>query len=300
MKQFLTNIFCFLSIVFVLAVCADICVSHTLRHSKNQMYVGWNDIYNDTTHYDLVINGNSRALQHFNPYILDSLLLINTYNLGMNGSMINRQIIKYDKYCELHGEPKYLLQNIDLFTMASTMGYEREQFFPYFFYDRDLMQTVDKFEHFTFAEKYLPYCRYMGIDIRPQDDGLYKGYKGKDNPWNGTDFLEQKNIALEKDSLMLRMFDNFLEKQIQTGIHIIFVYSPMYHGVIDKCPNMNKMYNMYDSIASKYDIPILNYFEMPICYDTTYFYNAIHLNRIGAEIFTTHLAQDVDSIMLTQ
>ena len=32
---------------------------------------------------------------------------------------------------------------------------------------------------------------------------------------------------------------------------------------------------------------------MDICYDTTYFYNAMHLNKIGAEIFSDTLANDI-------
>lgn len=162
------------------------------------------------------------------------------------------------------------------------------------------MHQADEYEHFTLAEKYIPYYRYIGIDIHEWDDGLYKGYRGQDKAWDGTMFSQMDTVQVSSDTAMLRLFDDFLTEQARLGTQVILVYSPIYHGVIDKCPNMNKMYNMYDSIASKYDIPILNYFEMPICYDTTYFYNAIHLNRIGAEIFTTHLAQDVDSIMLTQ
>jgi hypothetical protein len=115
------------------------------------MYAAWNHVYNDTTDYDLVINGSSRAWVQYDPMILDSMLEINTFNLGMDGSAINRQILKYKKYSELHSTPKYLIQNIDLGTMSATVGYEREQFFSYFFYDRDLMWDFDQYEHFSFA-----------------------------------------------------------------------------------------------------------------------------------------------------
>lgn len=296
MKKFLIHSVVFAAILWVFAIIADIYVSNNLRYSKERKYAAWNGIYNDPTYYDLVINGNSRAWVQYDPHILDSILHLNTYNLGIDGSAINRQIIKYHKYCELHGQPKYLLQNIDIFTMARTFGYEREQFFPYFFYDRDLMRQTNEYEHFTFAEKYIPYYRYMGLDMLHLDDGLYKGYRGQDKAWDGTMFSQMDTVQVASDTAMLRLFDDFLTEQARLGTQVILVYSPIYHGVIDKCPDIDKMYAMYAALAAKHHLPILNYIDIPLCTDTTYFYNATHLNRQGAEIFTTRLAQDLDSM----
>lgn len=296
MKKFLIHSVVFAAILWVFAIIADIYVSNNLRYSKERKYTAWNGIYNDTTYYDLVINGSSRAWVQYDPHILDSILHLNTYNLGIDGSAINRQIIKYHKYCELHGQPKYLLQNIDIFTMARTFGYEREQFFPYFFYDKDLLHKADKYEHFTLLEKYIPYYRYIGIDLHDWDAGLYKGYCGQDKAWDGSMFSQMDTVQVSSDSSMLRLFDDFLTEQAYLDTRVIFVYSPIYHGVIDKCPDTGKMYTMYDSLAIKHHLSILNYIEMPLCYDTAYFYNATHLNRQGAEIFTTRLAQDLDSM----
>lgn len=298
MKKFLINAACFAAVLLVFALVADIYVSDSLRHSKERKYAAWNGIYNDTVCYDLVINGSSRAWVQYDPHILDSILHLNTYNLGIDGSGINRQMTKYRKYCELNGQPKCLLQNIDIFTISSTFGYEREQFFPYFFYDRDLMRQADEYEHFTFAEKYIPYYRYMGLDMLHLDDGLYKGYCGQEKVWDGTMFSQMDTVQVSSDADMLRLFDAFLTEQARLGTQVVLVYSPIYHGVIDKCPDIDRMYTMYDTLAAKHHLTILNYMEMPLCTDTTYFYNATHLNRQGADIFTTRLAQDIDSIWI--
>ncbi|GHV09600.1 hypothetical protein FACS1894162_0470 [Bacteroidia bacterium] len=50
---------------------------------------------------------------------------------------------------------------------------------------------------------------------------------------------------------------------------------------------------VYHGFAEKYDIPFLDYTHDPICYDTTYFYNAMHLNKKGAELFSLKLANDI-------
>ena len=134
MKKYLLNTLLFTILCLIFAFALDTILSFRLRQNQNRMFANWNQIYNDTTNYDLVINGSSRAWVQYNPFIIDSILYINSYNLGIDGSPINRQIIKYQKYCDLHKMPKYLIQNIDFVTMGFGYGYERVQFFPYFFF----------------------------------------------------------------------------------------------------------------------------------------------------------------------
>ena len=89
---------------------------------------------------------------------------------------------------------------------------------------------------------------------------------------------------------------DFLDKVTLEGTKVLFVYAPVYHEVRTKMTNELQMYEMYDTIAARFNIPILDYNDIPMCYDTTYFYNGTHLNRIGAESFTIQLARDIDSI----
>lgn len=307
MKKYLLNTLLFVVVCLIFAFVLDTILSSRLRQNHNRIFANWNQIYNDTTDYDLVINGSSRAWVQYNPLIIDSTLHINSYNLGIDGSPINRQIIKYQKYCDLHKTPKYLIQNIDLGTMAIRHGYEREQFFPYFFYDRDLIKDFDRYENFSFMEKNFPCYRYLGYkDVITEAifhdnkyhyfDFIKKGYKGQDRKWDGFQLAKQDKVECACDTNAIKIFEDFLNKVTLEGTKVIFVYAPVYHKVRAKMINENQMYEMYDTIAHRFNIPILDYNDIPICYDTTYFYNGTHLNKIGAEMFTTKLAHDIDSI----
>lgn len=309
MKKFLYEILLFTLLIFICACCLDFFLSYRLRQNQNRMYVAWNQMYNDSTCYDLVINGSSRAWTQYDPLILDSILTSNSFNLGIDGSAINRQIIKYRKYCQLHGDPECLIQNIDLGTMAATYGYEREQFFPYFFYDGDLINQYAEYEKFSFAEKYIPCYRYLGYKTvllealfhdneKHYFEYLYKGYHGRNENWDGSVLANLDSITCACDTNMVNTFIGFLEVLKSTGTKVIFVYAPIYYVAREKMVNEQQMFEMYDSIANKYDIPILDYNDIPMCYDTTCFYNATHLNRTGAELFTTKLAHDIDSLGL--
>lgn len=310
MKQFFLRISIFLLIVFVGAWAIDFVISYRLRHNENRMYAAWNDIYQDSLKYDLVVNGGSCACRHYSTFIIDSIMSLNSYNLGIQGSSINRQIIKYNKYCELRGTPSYLIQNIDLGTMNIVTGFEREQFFSYFFFDRNLINQINQYEHFTFAEKYIPCYRYLGYDdvileaLLNDNTKHYielpiKGYSPIEKScWDGSTLKQMDSIVFSCDTTALALFIDFVEQETQKGTKILFVYSPIYYEARQKMVNEQQMFEMYDSIAKKFDIPILDYNDIPMCYDTTYFYNATHLNRIGAELFTTKLAHDIDSLGL--
>jgi hypothetical protein len=304
MKKFILKVFTFGIVIFVFLILLDFCISFHFRKSTSRIFSGWAYIYNtdETIYNDIIINGNSRAWVQYSPNILDDVLGISSYNLGIDGSGINRQIIKFNKYIERHGVPKILIQNIDLFTMAPSYGYEREQFYPYFFYDRTLLNDVDIYENFSYMEKNLPGYRYYGLNQtifeKLEYFPLMKGYAGSDSPWNGTILAEMSAVSFNLDRTMLLIFREFLEKVTSYGTKVIFVYAPIYYEVNDKCVNIEHMYNTYQCLANEFDIPILDYNDIPMCYDTTYFYNATHLNRVGAELFTTKLAHDIDSLGL--
>lgn len=309
MKQFFLRISIFLLIIFLGAWTIDFVISYRLRQNENRMYAAWNHIYRDSLHYDCLISGGSCAWAHYDMQIMDSILCVNSFNLGIDGSCINRQILKYEKFCSIHGKPNVLIQNIDLGTLAFTHGYEREQFFSYFFYDRDLMRKFDQYEHFTFAEKFLPCYRYFGYDEvwiealfkgnrEHYFESLTKGYCGRDYVWDGTMLSSMDSIVFEYDTAALILFTDFLETELAKGVEILLTFSPIYYGVQEKLTNLDEMYMLYDSIAELYNIPILNYHSIEFKEDTAYFYNGTHLNRKGAELFTTKLAHDIDSLGL--
>lgn len=127
---------------------------------------------------------------------------------------------------------------------------------------------------------------------------LTKGYEGKERHWDGTKLKKIKNITFYPNDTTMQLFDRYLSDAKAEGIKVVFVYTPMYIGATKKFEAINEMHATYQKYADKYDIPILDYTYMDICYDTTYFYNAMHLNKTGAEIFSDSLAHDIKKLGL--
>ena len=289
----------------VLAFVAETMITSKLRKSPERMYAPWNEIYSGNLHYDGIIMGSSRAWRHYDPAILESILKMNFYNMGIDGSQINRQVIKYNTFCRLNAKPKVIIHNIDLWLASLSYGYEREQFFPYFS-DKTFLKEISCEEPFNWLEKYLPAYRYMGypkqvtaglgMTLFSDEVRLTKGYYGREELWDGTELRKLDGIDFHQDSIALRMFDRYLSEVKKDNIKLIFVYAPIYIEATKKIRNVEKMYQMFDNIARKYDIPLLDYSYAPMSYDTTYFYDANHLNKKGAEFFSAKLAHDIDSL----
>ena len=299
MKRFFLNILLFALPFPGILLVADYLLSREAAHSNYRPIESWYDLMHGNIDADIIVMGNSRAWVHFDPMIMDSILCVNTYNIGIDGSAVNRQVHKYNLFKKRNRKPKVILQNIDLNSLNYTVGYEREQFLPYFL-DRSMRNEFLPSEPFTFCEKYIPLHRYHMIEIKnlfsrgPRS--LTKGYQGMDWIWDDSKYKGISKLTFAPSDTTVRMFEEYLAETKADSIKVVFVYSPYYIGATGKITNLEEMQSFYQDIANKYDIPVLDYSQMSICSDTTFFYNAMHLNRRGAELFTDSLANDIKKL----
>jgi len=127
----------------------------------------------------------------------------------------------------------------------------------------------------------------------------YKGYQGQERKWNGIELekiLSGDSLVSEIDPNIVQQFDSFLNHCKKNNMQVVMVFSPEYIKATKFTKNKNEVMNIYRSFSKKYDFPFLDYSTDSLCYDTTYFYNAMHLNKIGAELFSSKLAHDIDSL----
>ena len=308
MKKFLIHIGIGVIVVYLAFLGMDTLITNNLHHSEARMFRNWNEVFYDTTHYDLLISGSSRAWVFYNPMILDSALNVNTYNLGLDGHGITTQVARYHAYRTTHPKPKCIVQTIDFFTLQPSNKFEREQFLPYLMFD-GLFDEIDEEEGFSYIDKYVPFVRYIGYrdvifegiglsnDIVRYSD-LYKGFATSDACWD-------PSIPYTTDSLMFmceekpkEVFESFIKELRENNIEVVLAYGPIYRGRMDKEPSEEekKMYAYFWDCAERYGCHILNYLWDDICASTEYFYNATHVNAKGSKIVSEKLAHDLNSL----
>lgn len=287
----------------------DYVITRNLWHSKVQMLDRYNTVYWDKTDYDMIIMGSSRGMVQYSPKILDSILGGNSYNLSCNGRCIDAQCNIFDAYCRNHAKPKIVLQNIDHITLYMSNMYEREQYLPYIKHDKQLYKATRETEQFNWTDIAIPLKRYAGY-FNMIKEGLhiknkmhnpsneYKGYEGRNHMWDGSEFEKIDTIVFDTHPEAKTIFEKYLSYCKKNDIRVIFVYAPSYIGVINKMgEDEKKMKETFLEYADRYNITILDYSHDSINYDTVNFYNATHLNRRGAELFSTQLANDLKKIL---
>ena len=305
MKKFLLRTALFFAILYALAWVADLVITQKCKKVQAAPYASWNDIYADRINSDVIIMGTSRAFVHFNPAIIDSVQHTDSYNLGMDGRPTDAQIVKYHAYRRhCSHKPKVILYELYGGSMDKSNGYQREQFVPYL-KDTRLWKEARELEHFSIADRTIPCWRYIGRkkmfkDIiyysKHHQDDLYKGFKSHKKSWNGDRISAIKQLNYPMHKSRIRQFENFIGECTKDGVKVVFVYVPMYIEATQKTTDLKGIQNTFAQIANKYDIPILDYTYDALSYDTCYFYNAQHLNSKGANLFSTKLSHDIDSL----
>lgn len=312
MSKFLKTLVIFTLVLSTLAYLIDTMISKGLRKTDLRIYQAWNDIYASNIKSDALILGSSRAWCQYNPKILDSIVGLDFYNLGIDGHKIDYQLIRYNTYRRFYPKPRLIIHNVEFSTLGLTNdGYEREQFFPFVF-DDSLLNEVSETKKITILERKLPLIRYFGYrtlfenglksyfgKTQFTDGGLIKGYRGNSYPWDGIQLNKIKSVQYEENPNAIKIFDNYLQKSKNEGITVILVFAPIYFEGTNKIVNYRGMLELYSNLAKKYNFQILDFTNDSISFDKGNFYNATHLNKSGAEKFSIKLGNELNSILKT-
>lgn len=241
----------------------------------------------------------------YDTHIIDSMLGCNSYNLGIDGHTIEYQILRYETYCRYNPQPKIVILNVDFFSTLWSMAdsqYEREQFFPYIT-DGFVISKVRKQKRITLFDCYVPMFRYLGYSGEYRngvlhyfgsgidtDAGLYKGYRGNDIPWVEPD-ADSPIYQLDVENVQL--LDCFISNLHKEGIEVILVKAPFHDWMYEHYRGVELSDQVFQSLADKYNCPLLDYYHCDLSHDKKFFYNPSHLNKLGSEQFTSQLCNDI-------
>lgn len=311
MRRFLLKLGITTAVLLALAYGLDTLITHNLMHSDARMFHTYNAITNDSLCCDAVIMGSSRGQVQYSSPIIDSTAGLNCYNISVDGRCIDAEVTIYNFYRRHCPKPKLIIQNIDWGTLLMSNGYEREQYLPYLRSDKLLYQEIKDREEFTWADHYLPLLRYAGYHETIKDGlglpakmarakNIDKGFIATDKVWDGAAFRQIDTLGINVNPEAIEIFDRYLAQCQSEDIQVVMVYAPFYIGATRKMGSaVDTMFALYQSFADRYGCQILNYTYDSISYDTLNFYNTSHLNRRGAELFSTKLAHDLKELLNT-
>lgn len=307
MKRFLIKIGVGAIVAYVVALLLDAMISYGLFHTQAHPYQTWREIRSGQYASDIVILGTSRALEHYDPYVIDSITGLQSYNLGMGGYGINVELMKYCYYLHYNPKPRYIIYDIDQLPLRLDKiphQAQSEQFLP-LFYDRAIRRNLMN-AGYSWTDAYVPMARYWGYQIANKrailealnlkhyhDYSSYKGHTLDPDPWDPSRLHYTDSIPSRVDDAAKEMLVEFVKECRNNDVALIFVTSPVYYSYVDMSPLWNSSVVWIDSLAKANDIPYLNYMNHPICRDSTMFNAGVHLTPTGTKLWSAMLSNDL-------
>ncbi|MGV3528135.1 MAG: hypothetical protein ACO1OO_04500 [Flavisolibacter sp.] len=310
MKHFLIKSAFFLLPIIVIAYPLDYVMSYYLSHSHDSPgeFEVWNDIYSSNANCDIAIYGSSRAWVQIDPNILGDSLNSEVYNFGMDGHNFWLQYLRHLELLKHNQKPKVIVLSVDVFTLQKRPDlYQQDQFLPNMLWNSTVQEYTSSYTGYKGVDYYIPLIRYAGRTtsfvkmaktfFRVKTSSYRnRGFLGMERVWNN-DLAEAKagtdSYTVNLDASSIALFDKFIKQCKRDNIKLFLVYAPEFIDGQKFVSNRNLIIGLYKSFSNKYSIPFWDYSEDTICQSRKYFYNASHLNKQGAEMFSRMLASDL-------
>ncbi|MBX7182736.1 MAG: hypothetical protein K1X82_11520 [Bacteroidia bacterium] len=271
----------------------------------------------DSSYHDIVIIGNSRSWNHFNPQIIDSITSQNSIVIGLDGSDIPFFLMGVRKYIQSHPIPKTIVVPIDFTSInTQTIPYNFLEYYD-FLNDTTIANTLGNyFTRFRFKSSYYYYLTQLLLvkddekklnfsqlfstpslenSILPEK-ATYKGFFSPTDTLDPNHLQEIKPFIEEYAPECQSTLQEIINCCQQNQIQLIFVQAPFFHKTQSIVLNYREIENQISETAFKNQCHFLDFDTMAIAQRTDCFFNFMHLNSKGANLFSTTFARELVKI----
>lgn len=298
MRKFLLKVLLFFACVVVMDLAFGQFFSYLRAHAKGGSTANGEYIANRATD-DIIILGSSRATHHYVPQIIEDSLGVTCYNCGEEG---NGVVLAYGRLKMLTNryKPKLVLYEL-------TPGYDygssepNNKYLGYLraYYDKEGISEI--FDDFDDELSWLKMKSRMYQNTSRLLPDLVDNITFRDNHKGYEPLSGQMNKMIEQsvtpdsqpmsiDSLKLSYVKKVIELCLGKQVPIYFIISPRY-GIKESDISI---YEPALSICEDYKVPVYNYISCPSVSEyPEYFQDEGHMNRKGAEAYTTLLVNNV-------
>ncbi len=314
MKKYILKLMVFGGIIAAVLWTLDAIVTKGLKKSYMPLFCNMTKINNGEINADIIINGSSKALVQINPFIIDSVTKLSTYNLALDGTPFIPQKTQYDLYKRYNNRPKVIIQVVSAGTLRNIdSGFKDAIKFAPYMANQDVSKMLKSTSHFNILDEHIPMLKYLGrkveifsgifsfFNVKLFSSDNNKGYSPRDREW--TDSFNRfkktgQTIKSRKDPLACQIFEDYLIESKNENVKMVLVYPPVYLESISFYNEYEVMISYYKNIAKKHNVLFLDYSQFhEISPYTKYFYNSQHLNKKGADLFSKRLSADIKNFI---
>lgn len=271
-------------------------VSHDTRYSHEKIY----KIFNGKINADILIVGSSRAVNHYDTSVINNKTNKKTYNIGMNGGGVSEQLFLLKNYLQNNKNPHTIIINLDSTSInEEQMGgsfdlnkYERffrhKNIFEIYKAKRPLRAYIVKYIPFIYKNKYLKTFIVNKIKGKPFPHN--NGYIGI-SELGKYDKKHDKKLVITSKPESEDILKKIIKLSRTSSEHTIGIFSPqldIYNT------NEEDVIEYLKEITNKSGICFYNYSDF--YKNKELFYDAMHLNHKGAEMFTKEILTPINTL----
>jgi hypothetical protein len=306
----------FFGLAAALAFALDLALKHGIRSVTTSELGALNQEMSGRVNSEIIISGSSRALCSYDPQVIHDVTGKTVFDIGQNATRTDFQLAFLKTYLKHNIKPRILVQNLD----PHTFGLSREIAYPatYAAYlnEGEIYAAFRKVDPGVWKWKYLPlYCFAVEDDrltwvvgaaglfgLNPRET-LIRGYA----PGNGvmsSEFEKWKQHytdgeTVDFDAGGVEVFEELLALCQEQGIPVVLVFAPVYNELNPWIRNRNRIFDQFVKTAGRFNVPFWDYSEAPLTQRKELFSDALHLNRVGAELFSRDLSERLAALIAT-
>ncbi len=249
---------------------------------------------------EIVVDGSSRAVFHYDPRVLQKVTGMTAFNIGCVGSGTQMHLGFLRAYLRLnHTPPRVLIQNLDLPPVGRSVALMQQvEYYPYLS-EPEIRDAVPGWRGWTLA--HIPLYRVLRLNSRllwlsafttrlPGNQEYFtNGYIEGVGHWSHP--MHQSPVRVRMDPQDMADLETIASLAQSRGIELWMVVSPFYSGYTAKIMNRQEYLEQYAAIASRHGARFLDYSDSPIARDIQNFTDDVHLTPRGATIFSEDLAK---------
>jgi hypothetical protein len=281
------------------------------RYARANTFAVWNTLIRGHIGSEILVIGGSRALVGIDCGILSARLSMSCFNIGLDGSPANLQRPYVETYLLHNKPPRLAVVNADMGSLTEArVPYDLLQYIPYL--DEQpiadgLARYVDVWKYryvplYAFSERGLTHTMIAlrGVTGRRDSDPdrlTPHGFRPMDVPWDSEfeAFVAEhpEGGQFPIDSVGVADFERMISVLQRHGSEVVIVFSPEWDPVRRLERNREDVMRRYAAIAANRHVPFIDYSDSAPARNQSLFYNSQHLNRRGAMVFTSRLANDL-------
>lgn len=267
----------------------------------------------DSAYYDGIYLGDSRVHFGINPYYVDSVTGMQSYNLGMGGAPINEIHFLATAYLQKHRSPRFAVLSVGHSNLL-----EPGRFFEnpcyYFFYlsDTATNRVLEELRYHTSLYKILPASKYTAFDdfnkfsiaeswkgntIVKKGGVVYRGFiNNTSNAFNAAN-MEKETAGDTACYAGIQTLEATLRLFQQKKTLPVLVYPPAtYQGKPAKTATAARIDSAIAILASRYNIPVLH-FDNDSSFSHDLFTDPWHLNIRGTILYSQKMGAAIKAIL---